>query len=46
MYANEEDDFDEQVVSDSDDAIIFVAIKEESLEKVALVWKVEKKLIG
>ena len=43
MYANEEDYFDEQIVSTSDDEIGFVAIKEESLEKMALVSQVEKK---
>ena len=37
LYANEEDDFDEQVVSASDDEIRFVSIKEESLKKMALV---------
>ena len=37
LYANEEDDSDEQAVSTSDDEIGFIAIKEESLEKIALV---------
>ena len=36
LYANEEDDSDEQVVSASDNEIGFVAIKEESPEK--MVW--------
>ena len=43
MYANEENDSNEQVVSSSDDEIRFVKIKEESPEKVALVSEVEKK---
>ena len=43
LYANEEDDSNEQVVSDSEDEIGFVAIKEESLEKMALVSQVGKK---
>ena len=30
LYTKEEEDYDEQVVSDSDDEIGFVAIKEES----------------
>ena len=37
LYANEENDYDEQALSVSDDEIRFVAIKEESLEKVALI---------
>ena len=41
--ANEEDDSDEQAISASDDEIGFVEIKEESLEKVALVSHIEKK---
>ena len=43
MYANEEDDFDEQAVSASDDDIRFLAIKEEIPKKMALVSQVEKK---
>ena len=43
MYANVEDDSDEQAVSASDDEIGFVAIKEEILEKIALVSQVKKK---
>ena len=43
LYANEEDDYDEQAVSASDDEIGFVAIKEESPEKIALVSEVENK---
>lgn len=43
MYVNEEDEYDEQAVSVSDDEIEFVEIKEESPEKVALVLRVEKK---
>ena len=43
MYENEEDDSDEQAVSASDDEIGLVAIKEENLEKTALVSQVEKK---
>lgn len=31
MYANEEDEFDEQAISASDDEIWFLEIKEESL---------------
>ena len=37
LYANEQDDYDEQAVSASDDEIGFVAIKEESPEKMDLV---------
>ena len=37
FYANEEKDSNEQVVSASDDEIGFVAIKQESSKKVALV---------
>ena len=37
LYANEENDSDEQIVSDSDDEIGFVVIKEEIPEKVGLV---------
>ena len=43
LYANEYNDFDEQALSDSDNEIGFVAIKEEILEEVALVSQVEKK---
>ena len=43
LYANEDNDFDEQELSGSDDEIGFVAIKEESLEKMALVSQVENK---
>ena len=43
MYPNEEDDFDEQAICASDDEIGFVAIKEESPKKIALVSHVEKK---
>ena len=43
MYANEEDDCDFQEISSSDDEIRFVAIKEESPKKMALVSQVEKK---
>ena len=43
MYANEEDDSDEQAVSASDDEMRCVAIKEESPKKMALVSQVEKK---
>ena len=43
LYANEEDDSDDQVVSASDDEIGCVAIKEESPKKMALVSKVENK---
>lgn len=43
MYANKDNDSNEQALSASDDEIGFVAIKEESLEKVALVSQVEKK---
>lgn len=43
MYANEEDGYDEQAVSDSGDEIGFVAIKEESPEEMALISQVEKK---
>ena len=37
LYANEENDSNEQAVSASDDEIGFVEIKEEILEKVAFV---------
>ena len=37
FYANEDNDSNEQALSASDDEIGFVAIKEESPEKVALV---------
>ena len=37
LYVNEEDEFDEQAVSASDDEIGFVAIKEEILGKMALI---------
>ena len=37
LYVNEEDNSNEQALSASDDEIIFVAIKEESPEKIALV---------
>ena len=37
LYANEDNDSNEEELSDSDDEIGFVSIKEESLEKVALV---------
>ena len=37
LYANEENDSDEQAVSASDDEIGFVAIKEESPKKMALI---------
>ena len=43
LYANKDNDFDEQELSASDDEIGFVAIKEEILEKVSLVSLVEKK---
>ena len=43
LYANEEDNFDEQAVSASDDEIGLVAIKEESPDKMVLVSQVEKK---
>ena len=43
MYVNEEEESDEQTVSGSDEEIGFVAIKEESPEKMALVSQVEKK---
>ena len=43
MYENEDDDFDEQALSASDDEIKFLVIKEEILEKVDLVSHVEKK---
>ena len=43
LYANEDYDSDQQALSASDDEIGFVAIKEEILEKVALVSWVEKK---
>ena len=43
LYVNEEDDSDDQVVSASDEEIGFVTIKEESLEKIALVLQVENK---
>ena len=43
LYANKDNDSDEQALSASDDEIGFVAIKEEILEKVALVSQVEKK---
>ena len=46
LYANDENDSNEQVVSNSDDEIRFVVIKEESLEKMALVAQVERKFIG
>ena len=37
LYENKDNDSNEQAVSASDDEIGFFAIKEESLEKVALV---------
>ena len=43
LYANEDNDSNEQALSASDDEIGFVAIKEEIIEKVALVSQVEKK---
>ena len=43
LYANEENDFDEHDFSVSDDEIEFVVVKEEILEKVALVSQVENK---
>ena len=43
LYANEEDDSNEQVVSASDDEIGFVDIKEESPTKMAFVSQAEKK---
>ena len=42
MYANEEEESDEQTVSGSDEEIGFVAIKEENSEKMALISQVEK----
>lgn len=43
LHENEDNDFDEQVLSDSDDEFGFVAIKEEEAKKVALVSQVENK---
>ena len=43
FYANEEDDSNEKATSDSNDEIIFVAIKEESPKKISLVSQVKKK---
>ena len=43
LYANKDNDSDEQALSASDDEIGFVEIKKEIPEKVALVSQVEKK---
>ena len=43
LYANEKNNSDDQSVSASDDEIGFVAIKEKTPEKIALVSHVEKK---